>query len=352
MKLNKRLNTQLNNQLNSTMNRRRFFIQATKATGALALTSMTGSLIFRLYSEQKKPLVLRLGAGGRLMRNADLWSAAEQLQKSVASMSSGEILLSFTRNDLGLSQVELMNQLKSGQIDIAIDSPLYGSLATPSASFFSHAPLELTSVEKLKWLSLSETQMLWDLAYQPFGMKPLFFGAMPSRFGQVSHREITSVEEYQAFHNATEATSLRLVGDELRNKQIVMSRPLPHSVHYLNGHHHLGEHYYLNSASNLGYSFELLSRTESWKNWGADVQAVVKTAAQNVGLDFFHQRTASEDQVLEKMKAENRTPLEFSDSIQAYIAEQNETILQGLRGQNNLSAQIFESYRSFRNQLA
>lgn len=321
--------------------------QAACATSAALINEnwVTSSLTKLVSRPWNRPTMLSVGLPTELS-HSNLRQTFQKWSAQVALRSHGSLII--RANPMALPQRETLARLKSGSLDFSIDTPLFGSLASPAASFFSHAPLDLPAAEKINWLSLQRTQELWARAYAPYGFTPLFFGGIPSCFGQGATQMVSTLEDYAKANSWKRAAHASDVISQVLSGQTALSRPMRHSKNLEAGLHTHVPFYYADSLKNSGYTYEILARTDRWNMLSETHREILRSTAQEIGLQSFVASTEIERRALVSIASADCRVLEFPEAIKEHARNENNRVLEGLSRFDDLSAEIYHQYLEYK----
>jgi TRAP-type mannitol/chloroaromatic compound transport system substrate-binding protein len=122
---------------------------------------------------------------------------AQRFAETIAALSSGRMTVQVFAADELVAANQLFDAVSAGKAEMGHGSPSFWAAKDPAFHYFSAVPFGLTASEHAAWLSAGGGQELWDRAYQPFGVIPLYAGSTGTQAAGWFRREIHKPEDFK-----------------------------------------------------------------------------------------------------------------------------------------------------------
>ena len=123
--------------------------------------------------------------------------SAQRLADRIATLSDGRLKIQvFAAGDL-VAPTQVFDAVSTGKAEMGHGSPYYWAAKDPAFHYFSGVPFGLTASEHIAWLDFGGGQTLWERAYEPFGVLPLYVGSTGPQAAGWFKREIRAAEDFK-----------------------------------------------------------------------------------------------------------------------------------------------------------
>lgn len=281
----------------------------------------------------------------------------------VNAMSGGRLNIKvFGAGEL-VPPLEVFDAVSRGAADCGHATPYYWQGKDQSFHFFTGVPFGLTQVEHRAWLRFGGGQELWDKAYEPFGVVPFYAGSSGTQAMGWFAKELNSLDDFKGLKMRIAG----LGGEVLRRlgASVVMLPPTDIFSALQSGTIDAAEwvgpwndlafglykvvgNYYMPGFHEPGPALEIIVNQERLKALPADLQAIVKEAAEATAMetiaDFAYHNISSLPQLLEKGVTMRSLP----DELTMAMAKEASVVLKEIGETSPLAGDILKSFSDFR----
>jgi len=122
---------------------------------------------------------------------------AQRLADTIAALSGGRLTVQvFPAGDL-VAPNQVFDAVSTGKAELGHGSPSFWAAKDPAFNYFSGVPFGLMANEHAAWLSAGGGQALWERAYEPFGVLPVYAGSTGPQAAGWFKREIQKPEDFK-----------------------------------------------------------------------------------------------------------------------------------------------------------
>lgn len=285
----------------------------------------------------------------------------------VNAMSGGRLSIKvFGAGEL-VPPLEVFDAVSSGAADCGHATPYYWQGKDQSFHFFTGVPFGLTQVEHRAWLRFGGGQDLWNKAYEPFGVVPFYAGSSGTQAMGWFSKELKTLDDFKGL-------KMRIagIGGEVLRRlgaSVVMLPPTDIFSALQSGTIDAAEwvgpwndlafglykvvgNYYMPGFHEPGPALEIIINQEKLKALPADLQAIVKEAAEATAMetiaDFAYHNITALPQLLEKGVTMRALP----DEITMAMAREASIVLKEIGDTSPLAGDILKSFSQFRQQAS
>ena len=123
--------------------------------------------------------------------------SAQRLAERIGTLSDGRLKVQvFDAGDL-VAPGQVFDAVSTGKAEMGHGSPYYWAAKDPAFHYFSGVPFGLTANEHIAWLAFGGGQILWEKAYEPFGVLPFYVGSTGPQAAGWFKREIRTPEDFK-----------------------------------------------------------------------------------------------------------------------------------------------------------
>jgi TRAP-type mannitol/chloroaromatic compound transport system substrate-binding protein len=124
-------------------------------------------------------------------------TSAQRLAERIGTLSDGRLKVQvFDAGDL-VAPGQVFDAVSTGKAEMGHGSPYYWAAKDPAFHYFSGVPFGLTANEHIAWLAFGGGQVLWEKAYEPFGVLPFYVGSTGPQAAGWFKREIRTPEDFK-----------------------------------------------------------------------------------------------------------------------------------------------------------
>jgi len=343
------------------MKRRDFVKGAGIAAAGTAATALAAPAIAQERVEWNMVMPWPKGAPG-------VGVNAQRFADRVTEMSGGRLVIKlFAAGEL-VPPFESFDAVQSGTADLLHGTPYYWVGKSKAFNYFTTLPFGLNAVELPAWLTYGGGQELWEEAYAPFGILPLYAGSSCTQAGGWFTREIQSWEDLQGL----KIRMAGLGGEVMRRagSSVVLLPPgeiLPamqsgaiDAAEWIGpwndvafGLQKVAKYYYVPAFHEPGPGLEISVNTAKFEALPGDLQAIVRYAAaataQDTSTDFTYHNIQAFKPLLDDYDVELRT---YSDDIIARLGRITMEVVAEIGETDDLTRRIHASFMDFAGKAA
>tara|TARA_Y100001001_G_scaffold133191_1_gene133312 strand:- start:1920 stop:2732 length:813 start_codon:yes stop_codon:yes gene_type:complete len=236
----------------------------------------------------------------------------------------------------------------------------------PATPFFTAVPFGLTAQEMNGWLHHGGGQELWDDLYAQFNLKPFACGNTGTQMAGWFNKEINSVDDLKGLKMRMPglagevlakvgAIPVQLPGAEVFTSLQTGAIDAADWVGPYNdltfGLHRVAEYYYYPGWQEPGPTLELTINKKVWDSLPADLQAIIRYAAQSENQDMLDEYTARNNAALDELVNKHGTKLRrLPDDVLKALKEASDEVVEALVADNKDARKVYQSYRKFRDE--
>jgi len=291
---------------------------------------------------------------------------ANRFAKRVEEMSAGRIKIKVYGAKELVPAFEVFDAVRQGSAEMGHGAAYYWKGKHPATPFFTAVPFGLTAQEMNGWLHHGGGQKLWDDLYAQFNLKPFACGNTGTQMAGWFNKEINSVEDLQGLKmrmpglagevlGKVGATPVQLPGAEVFTSMQTGAIDAADWVGPYNdrsfGLQRVAEYYYYPGWQEPGPTLELTINKQVWDSLPADLQAIIRYAAQSENQDMLDEYTAQNNAALQELVNKHGVKLRrLPDDVLKALKEASDEVIEALVADNSEARKVYESYRKFRDE--
>jgi TRAP-type mannitol/chloroaromatic compound transport system substrate-binding protein len=290
------------------------------------------------------------GVGVNAQRAADMITALSGGRLSVKLYAAGELVPPF----------EAFDAVVSGTADMLHATPYYWQGKSPVFHWFTGVPFGLNATEHAAWLYFGGGQQLWDEAYAPFGVKPLYAGSSGVQAGGWFVREVKSLADLRG-----RKFRIAGLGGAVMQKMgvnVVLTPPgeifaalqsgAVDAAEWVGpwndlafGLHQIAKYYYLPAFHEGGPALEISVNKQKYDALPKDLQQIVAAAAQATATttlaDFNWHNAISLEPLVRDHGVQPRT---WPDDVVAEMGRATKEVLADIAASSELAGKVHASF--------
>jgi TRAP-type mannitol/chloroaromatic compound transport system substrate-binding protein len=288
---------------------------------------------------------------------------AENLAKRITTMSGGRLTVKVYSAGELVPPLQALDAVINGTAEMCHSAAYYWQNKNPGLSFFTGVPYGMTSRELTAWVRFLGGQEIWDEIYDQFGVQGFLSGDTGTQAGGWFRNELKGLEDIKGLRFRTPGLGGQVwqkLGASVTNMaageifQALQTGTLdaaefvgPYNDLAL-GFYQIAKNYYFPSFIEPGLATELTVNKSKFKALPADLQEIVRTAAQaeydNVSSDMFANDPRAMRTLVEKHGVKVH---QFPESILEAGAKASAEVISAVRdGDNPLAKKTAESFIS------
>ena len=288
---------------------------------------------------------------------------ARRFADRLVAMSGGRIEVRFFAAGELVPPFEALDAVQGGTADLAHATSYYWVGKSPAFHFFTGVPFGLSAVEFVAWLRFGGGQALWEELYAPFGVRPFFAGSSGTQAGGWFNREINEVADFQGLKFRISG----LGGEVLRRLGAIPVLTPPGEIapalaagtvdgadwvgpwnDIAFGLQKFAKHYYMPGFHEPGPALEVLVNRERYEALPADLQAVIRAAAEASALETLADFTFHNIETFATMAEKHGVDVRrFPDPVVARLGAESKAVLAEVGAGDPLAAKVRDAYLAF-----
>jgi TRAP-type mannitol/chloroaromatic compound transport system substrate-binding protein len=236
-----------------------------------------------------------------------LGTGAERLAANITAMSGGRLTVKVYGAGELVPALECFGAVANGTAQMGHDGAYYHTGKSEGCAFFTAFPFGFSADEMDAWMKYGNGQKLWDELYAPFGIRAFHAGSTGTQMLGWFRNEIRSVADlnglkFRAPGNQGRVlqklgvTPVTLPGGEifpaLQSGAIDGAEWIGPYNDLALGFYQVCKYYYAPGYHEPGPSLQLMINEQAWQTLDAELQAIVRTAADAATRDMLAEYNA------------------------------------------------------------
>ena len=296
-----------------------------------------------------------------------LGTGANNLAKLISEMSGGRLMVKVYGARELVPAFEVFDAVSSGTAEMGHGAAYYWKGKSEAAQFFAAVPFGMTAQEMNAWLYYGGGMQLWEQVYAPFGVLPAAAGNTGLQMGGWFNKEINGVEDLQGLKmripglggevlKRAGGTPVNLPGGEiftsLQSGTIDATEWVGPYNDLAFGLYKAAKYYYYPGWHEPGTTLECLFNKQAFEALPVDLQSIVSNACRVANADMLAEYTARNNTALQTLVNEHHVDVrEFPKPVLDKLRSISEQVVAEIAAHDALSAQVYESYLNFRQQV-
>jgi len=292
-----------------------------------------------------------------------LGNAPEVFAEKVEAMSAGRMKIRVYGDGELVPALEVFNAVSAGTAEIGHGAAYYWKGKAPEAQFFTALPFGMNGREMESWIQYGGGQELWDELYEPFNLIPMPGGNTGVQMGGWFNKEINSKDDFQGLKmripGLAQDVLSRLGGVPVNMPGSELFTSLQTGVidaTEFNGPYNdlafglweVADYYYYPGWHEPGSVMEFLFNKEEFEALPADLQEIMRTAAEAASLDMTNEFTARNTLSLTELVDKHGVDLRvFPDDLLIELNRISQEVIDELADLSPMGAKIHASYREY-----
>jgi TRAP-type mannitol/chloroaromatic compound transport system substrate-binding protein len=296
-----------------------------------------------------------------------LGTGANNLAKLISEMSGGRLTVKVYGASELVPAFEVFDAVSSGTAEMGHGAAYYWKGKSEAAQFFAAVPFGMTAQEMNAWLYYGGGMQFWEEVYAPFGVLPTAAGNTGLQMGGWFNKEINGVEDLQGLKmripglggevlKRAGGTPVNLPGGEiftsLQSGTIDATEWVGPYNDLAFGLYKAAKYYYYPGWHEPGTTLECLFNKQAFEALPVDLQSIVSNACRVANADMLAEYTARNNTALQTLVNEHHVDVrEFPKPVLDKLRSISEQVVAEIAAHDALSAQVYESYLNFRQQV-
>lgn len=295
-----------------------------------------------------------------------LQEGAERFAENLAAMSNGRLQIKVYAGNELIPALQAFDAVSQGTVEMAHGSAYYWAGKIPEAQFFSTVPFGMTTRGMNAWLYHGGGLELWTEIYQPYNVVPFPLGNTGIQMGGWFNKEINALEDINNLKMRIPGLGgkvlakaggnpILLAGSEIYT---ALERNTVDAVEWISPYHdqRLGlyraaKHYYYPGWHEPGAVLELTINQHAWDALPADLQAIIRQAAQAENLQMASEMEYKNALALDELRQREEIEIKpFPKEVMTRLKTLTTETLEEEAEKNPKFKKVYEAYNAFRSQ--
>ena len=291
-------------------------------------------------------------------------TGAEYFAKLITEISGGRLQVKVYAAGELIPAFECFDAVSQGAVQMGHGAAYYWRGKNPAFQFFSSIPFGMNTTQMNAWLYAGGGLTLWEESYRPFGVIPFPAGNTGMQMAGWFNREINSIADLRGLKmripglggevlNRAGATTVTLPGGELLT---AMQTGVIDAAEWVNpysdvvfGLHKVAKFYYYPGWHEPATALECIVNEKAWNDLPADLQQIIKIAANIVNHKMTEEYTAYNGKAVQDILDAGEVQLRrLPDDVLAELQVFSRQVVQELAGSDEFAGKIYNSYMQFK----
>ena len=297
-----------------------------------------------------------------------LGESADKIATWIKEMSGGRLTIKVYGGGELVPALEAFDNVRQGNVEMGHGASYYWAGKVPAAQFFASVPFGMNAQQLRAWMLGGDGLRLWEELYAGFGLVPMPVGNTGVQMAGWFNKEIGSVEDLKGLKmrmpglggkviSEVGATAILSPGSEIYTnleRGVIDATEWVGPYHdHLMGFHKIAKYYYYPGWHEPGTELELFINKKAWDSLDAELQAIVRAAAQRSAHWVQAEVDAKNSVYLDKLVSEHGTQLKpLPADVLATLKATTDAVLSDLAKGDPAIKKVYDSYQAFRAQIA
>ncbi len=296
-----------------------------------------------------------------------LGTSAEHFAQVVNEMSAGRLQIKVYGAGELVPALEVFDAVSQGTAEMGHSSPYYWKGKAVAAQFFTTVPFGMTALEMNSWMQYGGGQELLTELYAPFNLVVFPAGNSGIQMAGWFNKEINSVADLKGLKMRIPGlggevlaraggTPVMLPGGEVFTALQTGAIDATEWVGPYNdlafGLHKAAKYYYYPGWHEPGSLIELMINKPAFERLPADLQAIVRVAAQAVNDKLLAEMTARSMQALNDMQQKHGVQLRpLPDDVLQHLKGISAEVLNDIAASDPMAQKVYDSMSTYTDQI-
>lgn len=288
---------------------------------------------------------------------------ADRLAEMIGTLSGGRLTVQvFSAGEL-VAPADLFDAVAAGTVELGHATSTAWPGRDRAFHFFTGVPFGLTGHEHAGWLRFGGGQQLWEHAYEPFGVLPLFAGSFGPQGAGWFRKEISTPFDLKDLRMGIEG-----LGAEIMHRLGVATVSLPRdkllesfragaidALEWVNpwneeraGLASYAKLYYMPGFQGIGGAIELMMNRAAHEALPGDLKSVLRHAAMASAMETYADYTYNNISIARPLAEKGVALRTLPDPIVRTLARESEALLKEISASSPTAAEVYLSFVAFR----
>jgi len=287
----------------------------------------------------------------------------ENLAERVEAASAGRLKIKVYGAGELVPAFEVFDAVSRGTVEMGHDASYYHKGKVDAAQFFTAIPFGMNNLELNGWLYYGGGMALWRELYEPFNLVPFPTGNTGVQMGGWFNKEINSVDDLKGLKmripglggevlRRAGGTPVTLPGSEIFTALQTGAIDATEWVGPYNdasfGLHKAARYYYYPGWQEPGPGLETIINMDAWNTLPVDLQEIVSTTCQAIGLDMAAEYTHGNAMSLQQLQQDPNIEIRpFPEEVIRLLRSIAQEVVDELMAADPAAAKIGTAYFEF-----
>lgn len=292
-----------------------------------------------------------------------LGTGSERFAKLLNEMSGGRLQVKVYGAGELVPAMGVFDVVSSGTIELGHGASYYWKGKSAAMQFFTTVPFGMTAQEMNAWLSYGGGMELWQELYQPYHVIPLAAGNSGVQMAGWFNKEIHSMKDIKGLKmripgiagevfEKIGGTAVNIAGGDL---YISLKTGVVDALEWVGPYNDLAmgfqsaaKYYYYPGWHEPGSTMEIIVNERAFQQLPADLQAIVKTAAEAVNQSILEELTAKSSSALRTLEEDYQVQLRrLPDDVLQELKSASDQVLEKTIQNDAFAQKVYQSYQAF-----
>jgi TRAP-type mannitol/chloroaromatic compound transport system substrate-binding protein len=295
-------------------------------------------------------------------------AGADRLAANITAMSAGRLRVKVYAAGELVPAFECFGAVANGTAQLGHDASYYHLGKSEGCAFFTAFPFGFTTNEMDAWIKYGNGQKLWDELYAPFGLRAFQAGSTGTQMFGWFRKEIRSLADLKGLKFRTPGnqarvlsklgvTTVSLPGGEifpaLQSGAIDGAEWIGPYNDLALGFYQVCRYYYAHGYHEPGGALQLMVNERAWRSLPADLQAIVRGAADAATRDMTAEYNARSGPALRTLVRQHGVQVRpLPEDVLMACGEKSNEVLNEIHAAdaspNRIVRRIIEDFLAFR----
>jgi len=298
----------------------------------------------------------------------DIEKPIKKLFENIKTISDGKIRFRYYRSNSIVPNNELWSGVREGNLESAFAGPGFNVKKIPSLMFFSGIPFGPRLIEYKAWMQNGGGQIIKDRIYKENGLHSIECMSFPPESGGWFKKRLKNLEDlkglnmrvapgygayvFQKFGVKTKKVGFKGIIKEFE-KGFIDAAEFTHPAYELwLGLHKVAKYNYFPGWHQPSNYQELIINKKKWDGISSAAKLIITTACESLLIKSAIRFNAMQPKAMQELKKQGATFVSWKDSELQELEKAWHVIAEEESAKDPLFAEVYKSYKSFRDQYA